>query len=100
MRGHNITLSGFQSAFSAFAEVSKKSWAKKLPRSLPVLLVSGEEDPVGDMGKGVKKVSERLSEAGVSDVTLILYEEMRHEILNEKDRSRVFHDILAWCDPI
>lgn len=98
--GYLFTLWGFQSLFSALAEVSKKDWAEKLPKDLPVLLISGADDPVGDMGKGVSIVYDRLQLAGLSDVSIILYEGMRHEILNEKDKDRVYADILAWCDAV
>jgi alpha-beta hydrolase superfamily lysophospholipase len=63
-----------------------------------VLLISGAEDPVGAFGKGVREVYQGLKDAGFSDLAITLYEDMRHEILNEKDKQRVYNDLLAWCD--
>ena len=53
-------------------------------------------DPVGDCGKGVRKAAQSFRKAGVRDVTLKLYPEARHEILNDFCRDQVQGDILAW----
>ena len=53
-------------------------------------------DPVGDCGKGTTKAYESFRKAGVRDVTLNLYPELRHEILCEKEREIVFEDIYRW----
>lgn len=69
---------------------------KKTPATLPLFLVSGQDDPVGDMGAGVKKVYDMYKEAGFVDITYKLYENDRHEILNETDKEQVYADICAW----
>ena len=61
-----------------------------------MLVISGAQDPVGDFGRGVKGVYEKLKDADIEDVTLELYENDRHEILNETDRPMVYEDILNW----
>ena len=71
-------------------------WYKSLPREMPVLLVSGEEDPVGNYGKGVCEVRDGLAEQGI-DVKCILYKGARHEILNDFTYDRVKEDILDFC---
>ena len=63
---------------------------------LPILLVSGEEDPVGDYGKGVKSVAEGLRATGHVNVTTKLYPGCRHEVLNETNRQEVTEDLLEW----
>lgn len=68
----------------------------KIPTDLPILIISGEQDPVGDFGKGVIKLKERYEKQGVQDVTLKLYSGARHELLNEINREEVTQDILAW----
>ena len=55
-------------------------------------------DPVGDYGKGVKKVAQMLRQAGVKDVRLTLYPGGRHEMLNETNRQQVYEDLLAWAE--
>lgn len=69
---------------------------RKIRRDLPVLLISGSADPVGDNGKGVFKVAKQLTEAGLEKVTVYLFEDMRHEILNEKNNEAVYDVILRW----
>ena len=69
---------------------------QKVPKKLPLFLVSGKDDPVGDCGVGVKKVYDMYKEAGLLDITYCLYENDRHEILNETDRDKVYADILSW----
>ena len=63
-----------------------------------MLLVSGEEDPVGSYGKGIREVSAGLKKSGHQDVTVKLYPGGRHEILNELNRDEVYQDILDWAD--
>jgi alpha-beta hydrolase superfamily lysophospholipase len=74
---------------------SKKNIAK-MRKDLPVLMISGREDPVGDYGKGPEKVCKLYREAGLQDVTLKLYDGARHEVLNETNREEVYNDVLQW----
>ena len=71
-------------------------WYQAVPKELPILLISGEEDPVGDYGAGVKSVAELLEKSGHGHVTLKLYPGSRHEVLNETNRQEVMEDLLAW----
>jgi alpha-beta hydrolase superfamily lysophospholipase len=68
----------------------------KMRKDLPVLFISGTEDPVGDYGVGVKKVVRLFQEAGMVDVALKLYDGARHECLNEINREEVYNDVLGW----
>lgn len=94
--GFTFTAKGYYDLFDLIGRVSKPSWATQIPRSLPVFMISGEQDPVGSYGRGVEKVYERLQRAGVEDVTLKLYPDMRHEIFNEIGRETVYADLAAW----
>lgn len=71
---------------------------KTMNLATPVLFISGDKDPVGDLGRGVKKAYESFVRAGVRDVELKLYEGLRHEILNEDCRAVVYEDILRWLE--
>lgn len=64
--------------------------------SIPILLVSGEDDPVGDMGKGVKKVFCAYAKADFDDLSLILYPSARHEFLHDRVKDTALCDIEAW----
>lgn len=68
----------------------------KMKKNLPVFFVSGACDPVGNMGKGVEAARDKFVAAGMQDVSLKLYDNDRHEILNETDREVVYEDLYAW----
>ncbi len=76
--------------------ISQKSWYLKIPKLLPVLILSGAEDPVGNFGEGPKELFYNLSKSGSKDVSMTLYEGKRHEIINETNKYKVYHDILYW----
>lgn len=75
---------------------NRKKWFYNMPKDLPVMLISGSDDPVGGYGKGVTEVYKRLKSAGLSDVTLKLYKDCRHEIHNDTCRDEVTRDILEF----
>ena len=60
------------------------------------LIISGEEDPVGDYGEGVRTVAENLKKTGHDRVTVSLWKDCRHEVLNELNRQEVIGQILSW----
>ena len=77
-------------------ESNRKAWFTNMPKDIPVLLVAGQDDPVGDFSEGVKKVHEGLLKAGVKS-KMKIYENARHEILNDISYNDVVRDILAFC---
>ncbi len=68
----------------------------KMKKDLPVFFVSGAADPVGNMGKGVQEAYDKFKSAGMQDLSIKLYENDRHEILNELDRETVYDDLYRW----
>ena len=62
--------------------------------------ISGDNDPVGQMSKGVLKVANQFKNAGLKDVTVKLYHNARHELLNEMNRDEVMADLSAWLDQV
>lgn len=70
----------------------------KMDKSTPVYFFAGDRDPVGSMGRGVRKVYALFQKAGVRDLTLKLYPGGRHEMLNETNKDEVFADVLAWLE--
>ena len=93
-----FTIGGHRDLITMLHAVTGAKWAARVPKDLPILLTSGREDPVGQYGRGVEKVYRQLCRAGVRDVTLRLYENDRHEILNETDREQVYADILHYLE--
>lgn len=92
--GFVFTLDGFFNMFDTLSFIPKKANIDKIPKKLPILICSGECDPVGHYGKAPKKVYDSFKSAGIKDVVLKLYEQDRHEILNELDKEQVHSDIL------
>ncbi len=91
-----FTAKGYYDLFDLIGQVSKKDWPDRIPRSLPILMMSGDADPVGDYGRGVEKIYYRLLNAHLTDVRLLMYGGARHEIFNEIDREKVFEDLSHW----
>lgn len=85
-----FTVSAMHDLVTLNKKANRAEWFKNI--KMPVLLVSGADDPVGDYGKGVTKVYEKLKKAGCN-VQLKLYENCRHEILNDSCRDEVIRDI-------
>lgn len=76
---------------------NRKKDFRAFPKDLPTFLISGADDPVGDYGAGVKKVEKGMKEAGC-DVRAKLYENCRHEILNDTCSDEVMKDLLAFIE--
>ncbi len=96
--GFTFTVNGFRTLFELIGRTRKSEYLKKMPKDLPVLVVSGEEDPVGEFGKGVRRTVKSLETAGLEKLTCRLYPGARHEILNETDRESVMKDIFDWME--
>lgn len=93
-----FTVNGYKGLFEAVNFSCNPENAAKIPKKLPLFIVSGEQDPVGGLGKGVMDVYEMYKSAGIQDLTYKLYDNDRHEILNETDREVVYSDLLAWMN--
>ncbi|MFY9198412.1 MAG: alpha/beta fold hydrolase [Acutalibacteraceae bacterium] len=97
MCGNPFSLGKCSTILSFAVDACARDWAYKVPTQLPILLISGANDPVGLFGVGVQATCTNLETAGHSP-SMILYPNARHEILNEdKDtREQVYFDILNW----
>lgn len=91
-----FTLNGFYNLFDTIWYVKRKKHLVRMPKDLPLFFVSGEEDPVGAYGAGVRRVYRLYQKLGMQDLTIRLYPSDRHEILNELDRDQVYQDLAGW----
>ena len=98
--GFMFTVGGYATLLDLTAECVTPECAAQVPKTLPILLASGDKDPVGDMGEGVRAAAQLLRFAGVRLVQLKLYPDMRHEIHNEKDHEQVYDDIVSWVEKV
>ena len=94
--GFPVKIGMFLDMFDGLSYIFKKKNIRLADKTVPILLVSGKDDPVGDMGKGVTKAYKAFCDVGVQDVSMILYDGCRHEILNDSCREVTERDILAW----
>lgn len=98
LSGQMFTAGAYATLLSLINEVTTKRWAQSIPNDLPILFVSGEDDPVGEMGKGVRAAAELLRQNGVIHVDEKLYEGKRHEIHNEANRDEVYEFVANWIE--
>lgn len=93
-----FTVNAYYSMFTGMLNMEKKESIYMIPKTLPILFASGTDDPVGNFGRGVRKIYEQYKAAGLQDVTLRLYAGDRHELLNETDRQQVYQDLFDWLE--
>lgn len=88
----------FRDMMVGLSRIGKPSNLARMDKDTPVFFLSGDADPVGQMGKGVEKVYAMFRAAGCKDVSLRLYREGRHEMLNEINYEQVHQDVLSWLE--
>lgn len=96
----HFSLNAFEALLRTVEEVIDPRRAARMPRDLPILILSGDADPVGENGKGVRRFEKMLKKICMRKVTCKLYPENRHELINDLDKQEVFQDIRKWCDTI
>ena len=96
--GGDTTLGLFRDMLDGLSYITRQSNMDKMDADLPVFFIAGDQDPVGDMGKGVRKAHDCFKKAGIRDLSIKLYHGLRHEILNEASRQYVYRDVLDWLE--
>ena len=96
--GENPSTGLFREMLSGLSEITDSGALSRMDPETPVLFISGDKDPVGESGAGVKRAYISFQRAGVRDVRLLLYPELRHEILNEREADTVCQDLYAWLE--
>jgi len=96
--GSVFTAGFFYDFMKGLKETDKLKNVLLVPKDLPVYIFSGDKDPVGGAGKGVRKLYNTYKKCGLLDVSMKLYPEGRHEMLNETNRDEVMKDVVDWLD--
>ena len=94
--GFTFTVNGFETLFTLIDRLYDEKRLAGLPKHIPVRFLSGEMDPVGDYGRAVRRVYDSFLRLGMTDVSMKLYENDRHELVNEADRDQVCKDLYEW----
>lgn len=92
--GQKFTLGAYRALFDLIKQAQDLDTIKNTQK--PVLLLTGLQDPVSDYGKTVKRLARRYRKYGNPHVEEIYYEGMRHEVLNERNRQKVYQDTLHY----
>lgn len=93
--GFYFTAGAYKDFFTVLEKIAKNRQLIGMRKSLPILITSGSVDPVGGK-KACEKLNTQYKRCGINDVTLKLWENDRHEILNELDKSDVYQYIYNW----
>lgn len=93
--GFDFTAGAYKDFFTILEKIAKNRQLIGMRKSLPILITSGSVDPVGGK-KACEKLNAQYKRCGIDDVTLKLWENDRHEILNELDKSDVYRYICNW----
>ncbi|MCM3709862.1 alpha/beta hydrolase [Sporosarcina luteola] len=86
----------FIDLFDGLAKINDLDCIRQVPSRLPILFLSGLDDPVSNNGKGVWQAARQFADVGIEDITVMLYEGGRHEMLNEVNREQVFNFVKDW----
>jgi len=96
--GFDCSAQLYADMFGGMAEIFAPANLKKLPRALPVYIMAGEHDALNDDLAAIKKLHAALETAGLTQLTVRIYQGARHELLNETNRDEVTRELLAWLD--
>ena len=96
--GVEFTVGSYCALFHLLNQMGKDKDYKEVNDNLPILLISGKDDPCTGSDKGREDSKEVLTKAGFKDISVITYENMRHEILNENEKEKVYEDILNFFE--
>ena len=97
-----FTVGAYYDMVSTLKKVNSSAWVKRYNKNMPVLLMAGSQDPVGQYGKGVCQVYSMLEQQNMQSVDLCLYSNSRHEPFNETEptKTRFYNDIISWLEAI
>lgn len=93
-----FTANAYYNLFLGLEYAQDRKNIRKIPKNLPIFILSGGDDPVGNFGRGPEQLKQIYQEEGLTDVRLKLYPGDRHEILNELDHDTVDRDVLAFLE--
>lgn len=96
--GFICTTSFYVDLLEGTIKIHRNEEITKIDKQLPIFLLAGDDDPVGDYGEGVQAVYEQYLQNGLQQVSIKLYEQGRHEMLNELNKMEVYTDILNWIE--
>lgn len=98
LRGESMTVGLFREMLNGMKYTGNLKNVIKMDKNIPILLLSGSQDPVGDFGKGFNKAVSLFNKAGIRSISSILYPDLRHDILHENPHINIYNDIYFWLE--
>ncbi|MBQ8199156.1 MAG: lysophospholipase [Lachnospiraceae bacterium] len=98
--GFQFTVNGYRTLFDLAYRMQEQEILNKIPKKLPILIVSGTEDPVGSKGLAPKQLYDTYLNLDFTKVTLKLYNGARHEVLFEKVKETAYEDLYSWIERV
>jgi alpha-beta hydrolase superfamily lysophospholipase len=95
-----MSIAFYKNFFDGLSKIYDSQRLASIDKNLPIFIVSGDKDPVGKMGKAVSGLYNMYKNIGIKDVKIKLYENARHEIVNELNKADVYDDVSEWLDSI
>jgi alpha-beta hydrolase superfamily lysophospholipase len=96
--GFRMSAGFYRDLFEGLSSIQAPGAVERIPRTLPMYVIAGSQDPVGGNGKGPAALVEAYRSAGLTDLEFVLYPDARHEILNETNRDEVIGALVSWLD--
>ena len=100
LSGQMFSVGAYGTLLGLVHAVTSPQWAQAVPKDLPILFIAGDQDPVGDMGRGVQAAAKLLQDAGVHNVQVRIYPGLRHELHNEAERLEIFGFVVEWIESV
>ncbi len=96
LNNYIYTLNGFSTLLKVSLKMQEEEVYESTPKNLPILMLSGSEDPVGHYGGDIHEVGDKYKEHNVKDISVKIYEGARHNVLYETNKQEVMQDCLKW----
>jgi alpha-beta hydrolase superfamily lysophospholipase len=96
--GFECTTQLWWDVLGGLAEICSPENIQRMPRDLPIYILSGEHDGVHNKLAGIRKLQKVLEDSGFSQLTVRIYPDARHEVFNETNRDEITRDLIAWLD--
>lgn len=93
-----FTTSAYYDLFNTLCMIEKPNNLRRMNKEIPIILLSGAEDPVGNCGKAVEQLYKQYQNLGIKKLECKLYSKARHELFNEYNREQVIEELFEWLE--
>lgn len=97
---YTMSIGFYKYFFDGLIKIYEHERLDKINKDLPLFIISGDKDPVGNMGKLVRELYDLYVDNGIKNVKIKLYNNARHEILNELNKAEVYQDVSDWIKEV